>query len=618
MPALRAHVRNAANNTAFNMTTARAIPWDTEDADVGGWHSTSVNTSRMTVPAGYNITRVDLSAHVLIYGTGNIANFAKIRTYFLKNGTTVVGGGYANNKQANTAVTDHAIQMSAFAVSCVAGDYFEVFVFCDDSGADLHSISYFTIKAVYFEEQALVPQIQTAPVISGTIVTGQTLSCTTGVWTGTPTSYAYQWKSNGVNIGGATNSTFVLTGAESGTYITCAVTPTNHIGVGQAATSNTVGWVDYDAYAEATASSGSVSAIGNYTYATKIFAVDNGATVTSIGYYTTGAKSITVKLFRRNSVNNYTVVAEKDYSHLGSGWEDVTLDTPYIVPATGDYYAGLYTSGVVNYLSNTTRALVAGNLTGTGTLTDDSNNNTPNIRVNGFKKVGLPVNTVSVAISGTASEGSTLTATPGTWTGSGIALTYQWYADSVAISGATNSTYVLTSSELGKVITVYEIATNVSGSVGKLSAESSHVIPTGETTYSESTGTSNSVTTSNQTWLNTTMVVDNDSFIQRVGIYQTFGNNVTVKIAIRDSAGTYTVVASETFYHTGSGWEELKLTTPCTIPSSGTHYAGMYSSGSFNYIGNARAYIGADATGTSSGWTETGANTSCVRVKGYK
>ena len=57
-------------------------------------------------------------------------------------------------------------------------------------------------------------------------------------------------------------------------------------------------------------------------------------------------------------------------------------------------------------------------------------------------------------ITGTAKVGSTLTATVGTWTPSGVAFTYQWYANGVAISKATSSTFVLTTAQQGKEITV--------------------------------------------------------------------------------------------------------------------------------------------------------------------
>ena len=65
-----------------------------------------------------------------------------------------------------------------------------------------------------------------------------------------------------------------------------------------------------------------------------------------------------------------------------------------------------------------------------------------------------PKNTVAPSISGTPAVASLLTADPGTWTPTGLAYAYQWFADGVAISGATAQTYRLTDAEFGKSITV--------------------------------------------------------------------------------------------------------------------------------------------------------------------
>lgn len=67
----------------------------------------------------------------------------------------------------------------------------------------------------------------TKPVISGSPVVGATLTASTGTWTGSPTSYSYQWKENGVNIPDATNSSFVLTVNQAGDAITVTVTANN-------------------------------------------------------------------------------------------------------------------------------------------------------------------------------------------------------------------------------------------------------------------------------------------------------------------------------------------------------------------------------------------------------
>ena len=57
-------------------------------------------------------------------------------------------------------------------------------------------------------------------------------------------------------------------------------------------------------------------------------------------------------------------------------------------------------------------------------------------------------------ISGTKAVGYTLTAVPGTWGPAPVTLAYQWYRSGVAISGATASTYTLTTTDQTKTMTV--------------------------------------------------------------------------------------------------------------------------------------------------------------------
>jgi hypothetical protein len=80
------------------------------------------------------------------------------------------------------------------------------------------------------------PTNTSAPVISGTTRTGATLSIVSDAWTGSPTSYTYQWKrassAGGTysNIGSATSSTYVLTDDDINKYIKVSVVATNGIG----------------------------------------------------------------------------------------------------------------------------------------------------------------------------------------------------------------------------------------------------------------------------------------------------------------------------------------------------------------------------------------------------
>lgn len=65
------------------------------------------------------------------------------------------------------------------------------------------------------------------PAITGTKTQGQTLTCSTGTWTNSP-SYSYQWNRGTAHIAGANSSTYVLTAEDVGYTMTCTVTATKN------------------------------------------------------------------------------------------------------------------------------------------------------------------------------------------------------------------------------------------------------------------------------------------------------------------------------------------------------------------------------------------------------
>lgn len=87
----------------------------------------------------------------------------------------------------------------------------------------------------------------------------------------------------------------------------------------------------------------------------------------------------------------------------------------------------------------------------------------------------VPVNTVAPVISGTAAIGQTLTSTTGTWASdTGITgYLYQWYRGATLITGATNSTYVLTLSDVGFSMTCRVAATDTDGTSAYVSSSNS-------------------------------------------------------------------------------------------------------------------------------------------------
>jgi hypothetical protein len=80
-----------------------------------------------------------------------------------------------------------------------------------------------------------------------------------------------------------------------------------------------------------------------------------------------------------------------------------------------------------------------------------------------------PPNTAPPAITGSAVVGESLTASPGTWTGTGITFAYLWSrcdatgAACTDIATATQSTYTVVTADAGRTLRVKVTATNTSG-----------------------------------------------------------------------------------------------------------------------------------------------------------
>ncbi|MBU0999425.1 hypothetical protein KKG24_03975, partial [Patescibacteria group bacterium] len=94
-------------------------------------------------------------------------------------------------------------------------------------------------KPIIFRAPPVSPVNTVAPAVTGTATVGETLSCSTGTWTGRPTpTYTYQWQHTTTNIDGATNSTYVVESAYIGETIRCVVTATNSGGSANANSNN--------------------------------------------------------------------------------------------------------------------------------------------------------------------------------------------------------------------------------------------------------------------------------------------------------------------------------------------------------------------------------------------
>ena len=88
---------------------------------------------------------------------------------------------------------------------------------------------------------SIIPGIPVNTVLPTVSISGHTASSTTGTWTSSPApTFVYQWTRGGVDIAGATSSSYTLVLADGNATIGCKVTATNTGGSTQVTASGTV------------------------------------------------------------------------------------------------------------------------------------------------------------------------------------------------------------------------------------------------------------------------------------------------------------------------------------------------------------------------------------------
>lgn len=123
---------------------------------------------------------------------------------------------------------------------------------------------------------------------------------------------------------------------------------------------------------------------------------------------------------------------------------------------------------------------------GSATISGLGNGATPNVEIRAVNEIAgpgawssvktvttytAPANTVAPTISGGTTQGATLTATAGAWTGTPTpTIAGQWRVNGADVPGATSSTFSTSSLAVGDVVTYRETATNAGGSASATSS----------------------------------------------------------------------------------------------------------------------------------------------------
>jgi hypothetical protein len=286
-----------------------------------------------------------------------------------------------------------------------------------------------------FRLAATPPKNTSPPTISGTAAQGRTLTANPGSWSGTqPISYAYQWQTCAAscsNITGATSSTYTLQSTDVGNYIQVAVTANNQAGSSGPLNSAQVGPVQPPPTPPSNTASPTISG-----------STIDGQTLTASPGSWSGTQPISYAYqwqtcTSSTSCSNVTGATGSTYKQQSS---DVGHYIQVLVTATNSASSASATSGKVGPVA-----------------------------------AAPPANISAPTVSGSPTVGQTLTANPGSWSGTQpIGYAYQWQDCAVTcqpIMGATSSTYKVQSTDVNNKITVTVKASNSGGTSSASAAQ---------------------------------------------------------------------------------------------------------------------------------------------------
>lgn len=239
----------------------------------------------------------------------------------------------------------------------------------------------------------------TWPTVTGALRVGSTLTATPGAWPSHVTP-SFRWYADGELIPGATSSTLKLTTAHIGTQIVVEVLGDK---------GETMGWESKMGWAEG-----------------PVLGVFTSAPTPTIS----GSPKVGVALTAKTAT--WVPAATTTYQWYASGAAISGATRSTFTPTSA-------------HLGKTMTVKVTGSRDGYVSASKTSKATA--------KVAAGTLKTAAPTISGTAGVGYTLSAKAGTWT-SGTSLSYRWYANGTAITGATKSTFKITSAQKDRAITV--------------------------------------------------------------------------------------------------------------------------------------------------------------------
>jgi hypothetical protein len=331
------------------------------------------------------------------------------------------------------------------------------------------------------------PSNTVAPAISGTPISGYSLTCSTGTWTGGGITYSYQWQRNGTNVG-SNSSTYTLSDSDNSTTITCTVTGTNTAGSAFSPASNSV-------FINSSTSSGTYSIPLGVTSVSLMTKAADGTPGSNYywqfsygqfqnAYYTSGnmCSPSAYDVYPTDTATEGASIYIGTYGYYNPGRYGCEVWDPgyWIAAAANPGVLGATTTAVLNgttYTSSGSYSTASPTLNSAISLAGAGYSLTTTVSSNGYVKWGyfadVPANPV---ITGTPLPGYALTSSTGRWSGSGtITYSYQWKRGAANI-GTNSSSYTLTTSDVGSYITCIVTAIISGSSTSRTSNNSAYIV----------------------------------------------------------------------------------------------------------------------------------------------
>jgi len=285
------------------------------------------------------------------------------------------------------------------------------------------------------------PANTSAPTLSGSAQLAQTLTVSAGSWSGEPApTYTYQWQrcdsagANCTNIAGANGQSYTTAATDVGGRLQAIVTATNSAGSASSASEQTVA-------VTSPPSETAVPTVSGSPIVNQALAASNGS---------------------------WSGLPAPTFSYQWQRCDSAGANCTNIAGATAQSYL-LTSSDVTRRL----RVVVAA----ANSLGSAGGTSSPTAVIGAAL---APSNTSHPTISGSRVLGQTLSAGPGTWTGTApISYAYQWQLCTSSgtrctnISGASGQTYLLVAGNFDRRLQVLVTASNPSGTGSHLSEQTS-------------------------------------------------------------------------------------------------------------------------------------------------